>query len=75
MNLERKNRHLAFGKRNRESRSVIFSNPAVPIIFPASGLRVEPLTSLNIPLTITKVNYWVVAENKENKDVSGIAKS
>ena len=55
MNSIRESRHLSFAKRNRESRSVIFNNPAVPIIYPASGLQVEPLDSIFIALTITEV--------------------
>ena len=57
MNSDRKNRHFSFTKRNRESRSLIFNNPAVPIIYPASGLHVQPHSSIFIPLTITEVNY------------------
>jgi len=58
MNLDRQNRHLAFIKRNRVSRSIIFSNPMVPIIYPTSGLEVEPLGSILIPLTLTEVNNY-----------------
>ena len=46
---------MSFAKRNHESRSLIFNNPTVPIIYPASGLQVEPLQSIFIPLTITEV--------------------
>ena len=46
---------MSFAKRNYESRSLIFNNPTVPIIYPASGLQVEPLQSIFIPLTITEV--------------------
>ena len=58
MNLDRQNRHLAFIKRNRVSRSIIFNNPTVPIIYPTSGLEVEPLGSILIPLTLTEVNNY-----------------
>ena len=55
MNSDRRNRHVSFAKRNHESRSLIFNNPTVPIIYPASGLQVEPLQSIFIPITITEV--------------------
>ena len=55
MNSDRENRHLSFAKRNRESRNLIFNNPTVPIIYPASGLQVEPHDSIFIPLKITEV--------------------
>lgn len=64
MNSDRENRHIAYGKRNRESRSVLFNKPAVPIIYPASGLQVEPLDSILIPLTITEVNNLEIGLNE-----------
>ena len=55
MNSDRENRHLSFAKRNRESQNLIFNNPTVPIIYPASGLQVEPHDSIFIPLKIIEV--------------------
>jgi len=57
MKSDRKNRQQSFAKRNRESRSLILNNPTVPIIYPASGLQVEPHDSTFIPLTLTEVSY------------------
>ena len=61
INSDRENQHVAYAKRNRESRSIVFNNPAVPIIYPASGLQVEPLDSILIPLTITEVQNLKIA--------------
>ena len=56
MHSDRENQHVAYAKRNWVSRLIVFNNPAVPIIYPSSGLQVEPLGSILIPLTITEVH-------------------
>ena len=45
-----------FEKQNWESKSVLFNNPSVPVIYPSSGLRVEPDEVLKVPIKIIKVS-------------------
>jgi len=48
----------AYVERNIESQRTYFNNPSIPIIYPTSGLKTEPLGSIFIPLTITEVTNY-----------------
>ena len=46
-----------FQKRNWESKTILFNNPSIPVIYPTSGLEVEPNgVIINIPIKIIKVS-------------------
>ena len=49
-----------FQKQNWESKSVLFNDPSVPVIYPTSGLRVEPDEVLKVPIKITKVSAVLI---------------
>ena len=46
-----------FQKRNWKSKSILFNNPSIPVIYPTSGLEVEPNgVIINVPIKIIKVS-------------------
>merc|ERR1712131_44693 len=76
MNTDRKNRHMEFQKRNWESKTILFNNPSIPVIYPTSGLEVEPNgVIINVPIKIIKFFQEVEIKITSKFGSFGVAES